>query len=173
MLINELYSLLPTGFADDARVWIYQSNRPFFEKEVTEINEQLYQFYAQWQSHGAPVKGWAGLLYNRFIVIMADETNVPVGGCSTDSSVRLIKSIERQYSIQLFDRLTLTFLVNDKPEMLPYHQVQYALDKRFINKDTLLFNNTILTKQELLNQWLIPISESWLSSRVNFGVVVE
>ena len=30
----------------------------------------------------------------RFIIIMADESRVQVGGCSTDSSVRLVTAIE-------------------------------------------------------------------------------
>src|SRR6218665_3568307 len=95
-------ALIPADFSDHSRVWIYQSSRPLSEKEELEINEQLYQFYAQWQAHGAPVKGWAKLLFHRFIVLMADESHVEVSGCSTDSSVRVIKSIEKQYSINLF-----------------------------------------------------------------------
>lgn len=167
---KQLADLLPTGFPDNARVWIYQSSRPFSEKEEREINEQLHQFYTQWQAHGAPVKGWAQVLFHQFIVMMADETDVHVSGCSTDTSVRLIKSIERQYSINLFDRMTITFLVKDKPEMLPYGQVQYALDKGYLNKNTLTFNNIATTKQELLETWLVPMHESWLGNRVVFPV---
>ena len=47
---------LPLDFAADSRVWIYQCNRAFREKEVIEINEQLLQFYEQWESHGKKVK---------------------------------------------------------------------------------------------------------------------
>ncbi len=166
MLTKELEELLPKEFSDNARVWIYQSSRPFLEKEELEINEQLHQFYAHWQSHGIPVKGLAKLLFKQFIVFIADETDVQVSGCSTDSSVRIVKSIERQYSINMFDRMTLTFLVNGKAQMLPYNQVQYALDKAYINKDTPLFNNLAATKKELLSNWLIPLKESWLAERV-------
>jgi hypothetical protein len=169
MQIKELYDLIPTDFSDNARVWIYQSSRPFIEKEESEINEQLYQFYIQWQSHGEPVRGWAKLLFKQFIVIIADETEVMVGGCSTDASVRAIKSIERQYEVNMFDRMMLTFLVNGKAQMLPYSQVQYAIDKGYINKDTFLFNNLVATKKELLHNWLIPIEKSWLAERVLFS----
>ncbi len=164
-----LNSLVPQDFSDNARVWIYQSSRAFVEKEVNEIDEQLQQFYTQWQSHGAPVKGWAKLLFNQFIVIMADETDVMVGGCSTDSSVRVIKSIERQYDVNMFDRLMLTFLVKDKAEMLPLNQVQYALDKGYLTADTLLFNNLVATKHDLMHSWLVPVKNSWLASRFNIN----
>src|SRR4051812_5183392 len=106
---EQLSDLLPNDFADNARVWVYQSSRAFIEKEEREINEQLLQFYSQWQAHGAPVKGWAKLLFRQFIVVMADETDVEVSGCSTDSSVRIVKSIERQYDVNFFDRMMITF----------------------------------------------------------------
>jgi len=166
MNTQDLNEIIPGEFAGNARVWIYQSSRAFIEKEEKEINEQLYQFYTQWQSHGSPVKGWAKLLFKQFIVVIADETEVMVGGCSTDSSVRVVKSIERQYDVNFFDRMMLTFLVKNKAEMLPFNQVQYALDRGFVDKDTLVFNNVITNKKELLNKWLIPLQESWLSDRV-------
>jgi len=158
---------IPADFSDDARVWVYQSNRPFSEREEQEIEEQLLHFYAQWHAHGDAVKGWAGLLFRQFIVIVADETLVPVSGCSTDSSVRVIKSIERQYRVNLFDRMTITFLVEGKTQMLPFGQVQYAIDKGFINAGTLMFNNLAANKGELLRSWLVPLGESWMADRVN------
>src|SRR5437762_640871 len=111
MVDTDLKNLIPAEFPHNSRVWIYQSSRAFIEKEEKEINEQLLHFYSGWQAHGAPVKGWAGLLFRQFIVVIADETDVDVSGCSTDSSVRVVKSIERQYDVNFFDRMMLTFLV--------------------------------------------------------------
>ncbi|MCW3122559.1 MAG: hypothetical protein JWQ38_2051 [Flavipsychrobacter sp.] len=167
MQTEELAGLIPQDFPDNARVWVYQSSRAFIEKEATEINEQLYQFYSQWQSHGTPVRGWAKLLFRQFVVVIADETEDMVSGCSTDSSVRVIKSIERQYDVNFFDRMMITFLIKSKAEMLPFNQVQYAIDKGYINKDTLLFNNVAVhSKQDLNDKWLVPLRESWLGNRV-------
>ena len=167
----ELASLLPAGFSNNSRVWIYQCSRAFIDKEAREVDEQLYQFYSQWQAHGAPVKGWAKLLFRQFVVVMADETDVAVSGCSTDSSVRVIKSLERQYDVNFFDRMMITFLIKNKAEMLPFNQVQYAIDKGFINKDTLVFNNIATTKKELLDSWLVPLTDSWLATRVSIPEV--
>lgn len=169
MIIEEVNTLLPEGFSDQSRVWIYQSSRAFIEKEQHEINEQLEQFYIQWTAHGSPVKGWAKVLFGQFIVIMADETEVGVSGCSTDSSVKVIKSIERQYSVNMFDRLSITFLRKEKAEMLPLSQIQYAIDMGFIDGDTYLFNNVIYTKKELQEVWLVPLRKSWLADRVTLN----
>lgn len=171
-MLQELKDILPAGFSENSKVWVYQSSRAFIEKEETEINEQLYQFYAQWLSHGEPVKGWAKLLFRQFIVVMADETDTHVGGCSTDASVRVIKSIERQYEVNMFDRLMLTFLVNGKAQMLPMNQVQYALDKGYIQQNTPLFNNTVVTKKDLVDNWLVPLNKSWLAARLKMETAI-
>jgi len=169
MTKGEISALIPEDFAPDSKVWVYQSSRPFSEKEEAEIKEQLLQFAMQWQAHGTPVKGWADLLFGRFIVMMADETNVEVSGCSIDSSVRILKSLEKQYSVKLFDRLSVTFLVKGKAEMLPLHQVQYAIEKGYIDENTLLFNNIVTNKSELLSDWVQPLKDSWLKARVRFS----
>lgn len=167
-----LKDLIPADFPDSSRVWVYQCSRAFIEKEALEVNEQLHHFYAHWQSHGTPVKGWAGLLFRQFVVVMADEGIEPVSGCSTDSSVRVIKSLEKQYDVNFFDRMMITFLVKGKSEMLPFNQVQYAIDKGYIDEDTPVFNNVVTDKKSLMENWLVPLKESWLGSRVSFQKVV-
>ena len=171
MFTKEVAALIPSGFSDHSKVWIFQSSRAFIEKEQKEINEQLYQFYIQWVSHGAPVKGWAKVIFNQFIIVMADDTTDRICGSATDAMMRLMKSLERQYEVNLFDRMMLTFLVKGKAEMLPFNQVQYAVDKGYINQETLLFNNASVTsKKDLLENWLVPLKDTWLASRVQFIV---
>ena len=166
MTIAAIKQLLPADFAPDSRVWIYQSNHPFNEREALEINEQLHQFATQWQSHGTPVKGFGQLFFNQVIVLMADENATGVSGCSTDSSVRVIKSLERQYEVNLFDRLLLGFVVKDQLQLLPMAQLPYAFEKGFIDENTLYLNNTVLTKQELEEKWLLPVKDSWVMKKV-------
>ena len=162
--------LLDGSFHADSRVWIYQCNRLFSIKEALEIEELLKDFIQQWKSHGVPVKGEAHLFFGQFIVLIADETASGVSGCSTDSSVRLIKNIEEKYEVNMFDRTTLAFVVKDKVQLLPMTQLQYAFDNGFINGDTLYFNNLVQTKEALENEWMVPVKHSWLASRVA-GVV--
>ena len=87
--------LLDDNFHPDSRVWVYQASRIFSLQEALEIEELLNEFTAQWKSHGTPVKGAAYLFFGQFIVLIADETATGVSGCSTDSSVRMIKDIEQ------------------------------------------------------------------------------
>jgi hypothetical protein len=159
--------LIPEDFDNDSRVWIYQSNRLFSLQEALQIETILEAFVEDWKSHGAPVKGFATMFFGQFIILMADEKATGVSGCSTDSSVRMIKAVGEQFKIDLFNRQLLAFVVKDKIQMIPMSQLNYAFEHQFIALDTLYFNNTITTKSELINNWLVPVEESWLKRKVS------
>lgn len=153
---------LPEDFAENSKVWIYQSSRLFLISEALEMEDAFEGFVNSWKSHGATVKGYANLFFGRFIIIMADEAATGVSGCSTDSSVRMIKEIEKDFNVNMFDRQSLAFIVKDKIEVIPLAQLSYAIENNFITENTLYFNNTVQTRAELENQWIVPAVESWL-----------
>ncbi len=163
----EYRSLLPANFSPESRAWIYQATRLFSLQEALTIEAILENFAANWQSHGTPVKGAGFLFFGQFIVLLADETATGVSGCSTDSSVRVIKDIEQQFNVPLFERTNLAFIIKDKVQVLPMTQLNYAVSNGFITADTLYFNNTVSNKKELENNWIIPVKQSWLSNRLN------
>jgi hypothetical protein len=158
--------MLPEEMDASSRVWIYQSSRLFSISEALQIEEMLDEFVGSWNSHGVAVKGYANLFYGQFIILMADETASGVSGCSTDSSVRLMKSIEQKFKVHLFDRLLLAFLIEGKVQLLPISQLDFAEENQFISMDTIYFNNTVQTKKELEEKWLLPLKESWLKDRM-------
>jgi len=162
----EYRHLLPDNFAPQSRVWIYQSNRLLTMSEALKAEDMLQDFVASWNSHGDPVKGYGNLFFGQFVVLMADESATGVSGCSTDSSVRLIKTMEASFGIQLFDRQSLAFLQKDKVQLLPLSQLSYAFQNNFIDTDTIYFNNTVLTKAELEINWMVPVKNSWLAKRL-------
>ncbi len=162
----EYKHLLPADFAPDSRVWIYQSSRMFSLGEALQIEDLLNHFVQNWKSHGTPVKGFGTMFFGQFIILMADERATGVSGCSTDSSVRLIKEIEQLYKVSMFDRQNLAFVRKEKIELLPLNQLQYAVDNGFIQAATIYINNLVQTKDEMEQNWLIPVKESWLAKRI-------
>ena len=158
--------LIPQDFDNNSRVWVYQSNRMFSINETLELEKILEDFSKEWHSHGSAVKSYANLFFGQFIVLMADESHVKVGGCSTDSSLRFIKNIEEDFNVQLLDRQLLAFIIKEKIHLVPLAEVNYSIEDEFIKPDTLYFNNTILTKKELLTHWIIPVKDSWLAQRI-------
>jgi hypothetical protein len=165
--------LLPEDFDRNSRVWIYQSNRMFTPHEAVQIEELLNSFIASWNSHSIPVRGFAKLFYNQFIILMADEQASQVSGCSTDSSVHLIREIEKTYTVRLFDRQVLAFYEKDQVRLVPLAQLKSGVAGGTIQPETLYFNNTVLTKNELENNWIIPVGKSWLASRFAIPGPVE
>jgi hypothetical protein len=158
--------LLPGSFSKDSKVWVYQGSRLLTLSEALEAEELINKFCAEWRSHGADVDAYGNLFFGQFLVLMADETKAGVSGCSTDSSVRFVKELGQALSIDFFDRNHLAFIVKDKIQLLPLNQLSYAFQNSFITADTLYFNNTVLNKEQLENNWIIPIKNSWLANRL-------
>ncbi len=162
----EYKNLIPEDFAPDSRVWIYQSKRLFSLQEALEIEDMLKSFTEDWKSHGTPVKGYGNLFFGQFVVLMADETATGISGCSTDSSVRLIKAIEQRFNVDMFERQLLAFIVNDKIQLLPLSKLNHAIENNTISPETIYFNNLVQSKEELLKRWMITVRDSWLGSRL-------
>lgn len=158
--------LLPNDFHPDSRVWIYQSDRSFTEQEQIEVDDLLKQFTDSWTSHGTKVKGFGKLFFKMFIVLIADETASEVSGCSTDSSVRIIKDIEKKYNAALFNRQNLAFYTGGNIIHIQLSQLNEAISSNLINSETYYFNNVVLSKKELEEKWIVPLKNSWLQKKV-------
>jgi hypothetical protein len=166
----EYKHLLPADFSNNSKVWIYQANRLFTISEALQIEEMLHSLVAHWKSHGTPVKGYANLFFGQFIILMADEAATGVSGCSIDSSVRIIQQIEKQFGVEMFNWQNLAFIVKDKVQVIPRQQFSYALENNFITPQTLFFNNIVADKKDLEKNWIIPINESWLKTKIKTTV---
>jgi hypothetical protein len=165
-MLETFTDLIPVDFNANSRVWIYQCGRAFTETEASQINESLDDFTGQWTSHGAKIKGFGKVFFNQFIVLMADETASQVSGCSTDSSVRVIKKIEDDFQVSLFNRQLLAFMIEENIQLIPLAEAKNAYENKTIHADTLYFNNIILHKKEFEENWIIPLKNSWLQNRL-------
>src|SRR5690606_34245358 len=92
-----------------ARIWIYQANRTFSEDETKEITNKLDNFLTEWTAHGANLKAGYEMPYRRFIVIGLDQEINAASGCSIDTSVRFIQDLEKEYQVDLLDKMNVSF----------------------------------------------------------------
>ena len=100
-----------TEFKDlpgDARIWIYQSDRKFSDKEVEEITQKTKEFVTQWTAHGSNLTAGFEIRHGRFIIFGVDQTEVQASGCSIDASVVFIQSLEKEYDVNLLDKMNVT-----------------------------------------------------------------
>mgnify|MGYP000164657672 CR=1 FL=1 len=145
---------------DSSRVWIYQCDQFVSDDVAEQIQKALYDFTMVWQSHGMDVESYAQLFHKKFLVFVADESNL-VSGCSIDSSVYLIKQLEQAYNLSFFDRLNFSYLQDDTVSVINSAQIKEAYDDGIINAETLMFDNLVNTKEAFINNWVIPLNESW------------
>lgn len=156
------------NFSPLSRVWIYQSNREFSSEEFISIKKKLKEFCANWISHGNPINSFFDIYYNRFIVIMVDETDDHTCGSAVDASLNFIKELEKEFRISLLDRMNFAYKENEKAFSVDKNTFEKLVAKGKINDSTIVFNNLVQTKEEFENNWEISFGKSWHGTILNF-----
>lgn len=147
-----------------SKVWIYQSNRTFTESEAAIVAEKINEFVKGWTAHKLQVAGGGVLLHNRFIVLMADESNVGVSGCSVDASVHFIRAIGQEFKVNFFDRWNIAYKKDGEVLSCPRAEFEQLVEQGVITDNTTVFNNLVQTKSELESKWEIAYKDSWLKN---------
>lgn len=149
------------SLSDNSKVWIYQSNREFTEIEIEIMLAKIEIFVAEWKRHGKGLKASYQIKYNQFIVLAVDEDYSKVSGCSIDSSVNLMKQFERAFKLDLTNRLNISFRNNNTINVVSLSEFKNFVKLGKITENTVVFNNMITTKNELLNNWEVTADKSW------------
>ena len=147
--------------SEESRVWIYQSNRTLSPLEIIEIEDKIKDFLISWTAHGSDLQASFLIKYNRFIVISLNESFNIATGCSIDSSVRFIQDLEKLYDVSLLDKMNVSYRHGEFIAHKPLIEFKKMIKNRSISKKTIVFNNLINNKSEFLNNWEVPIEESW------------
>ncbi|MGZ3755582.1 MAG: ABC transporter ATPase [Mucilaginibacter sp.] len=148
-------------FSENSRVWIYQSDKKLSDAEVQEIQQHLNQFAMHWTAHNNRLKAKAEIRYNRFLILVVDESQAGASGCSIDKSVNFMKQLEQQFNINLFDRFNLAYREGEEILSLPRHGFEDLIKQGKINKDSIVFNNLVQNLSELETKWEVPFKDSW------------
>ncbi|MGB2087737.1 hypothetical protein SAMN05444278_101396 [Psychroflexus salarius] len=146
---------------DDARIWIYQSNRGFSEEELTTLKPKIEAFLKDWTAHGKDLNAGYKIPYNRFIVIGLDQTTSSASGCSIDASVRFIQFLEEDYKVDLLDKMNVSYKQGDFVAHKNLKDFKKMVKQKAVSRQTIVFNNLVNTKAEFDDFWEIPLEESW------------
>ena len=146
---------------EESRIWIYQCNRSLSETEIAEIELKLNVFIENWTAHGSNLESGYNIVYKRFIVIGLNQNLNNATGCSIDASVHFIQQLEKDYKIDLMDKMNVSY---KQGEYIAYKTLtdfrKMAKDKA-VSKNTIVFNNLVTTIAEFKENWEVPASESW------------
>ena len=151
------------SLTETALVWIYQANRSFSEEELVEISIALDRFVSEWSAHGSDLKAGYEIKYKRFIVIALDQDYASASGCSIDASVHFIQQLEKEYNVDLLDKLNVSYKQGAYIAYTTLQDFKKMAKDKAISKNTIVFNNLVTNKYEYVNHWEVPASESWHS----------
>ncbi|SDS21857.1 hypothetical protein SAMN05216503_2356 [Polaribacter sp. KT25b] len=146
---------------NNSRVWIYQSEREFNQKEIEIISAKAEEFINSWTRHGDDLKGSFTIKYNQFLVLAVDESFNNVSGCSIDSSVRFVQQLENEFQLDLMNKMNVTYKDGDNINLLKLTDFQKFAKEQKITSETIVFNNMVNTKEDFENNWEIPANQSW------------
>ncbi|HEA30291.1 MAG TPA: ABC transporter ATPase [Leeuwenhoekiella sp.] len=148
---------------DDARIWIYQSNRKFTDEEIPQLQDKLDNFLKEWTAHGANLQAGSEIKHQFFIVIGLDQSKNSASGCSIDAQVRFIQQLEKELEVELLDKMNVTYIQNDRVHHKPLLDFKKMVKDGAVGKSTIVFNNLINIKEEYQDHWQVPAIESWHS----------
>jgi hypothetical protein len=152
---------------ETSRVWIYQANRSFAENEIEEIKSKLDVFIENWTAHGSDLQSSYEIKYKRFIVIALNQSLNAATGCSIDASVHFIQQLEKEYNVDLMDKMNVSYKQGEFIAYKPLNEFKQMAKQRAVSKNTIVFNNLVANKAEYLENWEVPASESWHSRFLN------
>ena len=144
-----------------SRVWVFQSNRIMSPSEQSSIDAAVKQFVQKWSTHGEHMLASHVLYHSCFVVIAADEQKQVASGCSIDSFTTLFKVFGTQNNLSFFDRFSIAHKSGDEVVISDLDDFKQLIGDGRITPDTLVFNNLINRRQDLLTKWELPLKESW------------
>lgn len=146
---------------NDYRVIIYPASRPFSAKESKKITETLFDFLPTWAAHGKPLEASFKIEKNQFIIICVDEEQEAVSGCSIDSLGNVMRNLDDEFKLGLFDRMKASFVENGEVKTLKLQDFRQGLRSGEISASIQVFDFSKDTYIAFLSDFLLPLRRSW------------
>lgn len=153
--------------SDTSRVWVYQANRSFTETELEEISNKLTVFLEHWTAHGSDLNAGFEIKYKRFIIIALDQEKASATGCSIDASVHFIQQLEKEYNVDLLDKMNVSYKQGEYVAYKTLTDFRKMAKQKAVSKNTIVFNNLVTNLAEYKENWEVPASESWHNRFLN------
>ncbi len=148
---------------NDNRVWVYLSETILDDATSASLKTDLQHFLAGWNAHGTSLSSSFEISHNRFIIIKADEEKFAASGCSIDKQFQFIKATEKKYNLSLLNRLIIAYKEANEIKVVHSSKIPELLSSGQINENTIIYNVAVANESELVTNFEIPLSKSWLA----------
>ena len=153
------FNEMPLG----SRIWIYQSDKKILDQDLIKIKTKLTEFLKNWTAHGDDLKSSFEIKYNRFLIIALNEKSTKASGCSIDSCVHFIQKIEKDYGLNLLDKMNVAFKQGDYISYKSIVEFKILIKNKSVSINTIVFNNLVVDIEDYNNNWEVPALKSWHS----------
>lgn len=147
-------------FPDEARIWMYTSNRMVSESEQSQLTVEITAFLEQWAAHGTQLLAACAWLNEYQLVIALDESQAGASGCSIDSQTRFLRQLGEQHAIDWFNRMQLVLEIDGKRQLVSFFELSEF-------PDALLYDGLVQRLGDVRHNWPIKVGESRYSHLVS------
>src|SRR5688500_18918133 len=150
---------------DQARVWVFASDRPLQGPDARTLLDAVDAFLAQWKAHGAPLRSAREWRDDRFLAIGVDPTAEQASGCSIDGLFRGLQALERALTTTLIAGGRVFYRdAHGAPQAATRKDVPALFDRGAITEDTPVFDTSLTSAKSYREHFERPASETWVVS---------
>jgi hypothetical protein len=150
---------------DDARVWVYGSDRPMTADATREMQKEVEAFLKQWAAHGTPLHSAWAWDDGRFLTIAVDSSREGASGCSIDGLYRALKRLEPFIGASIVTS-GLVYYRNHAGEICAVSREEFAELAKFhkVDGETEVFDLSVTTVGEWKARFRSQAANSWHAS---------
>ncbi|MEO6302909.1 MAG: hypothetical protein ABIP51_07035 [Bacteroidia bacterium] len=152
-----------------SRVWTYIISKKLSNDELNSLLETGNAFVKGWTAHEQQLTASFEIFKERIIVVKVNEDVTGASGCSIDKLTRFIKETEKQFIIELLNRLLVAYKNGDAIEITHSSKIKELLAQHIISENTVVYNTSVLTQNEL-NNWEQPLKDTWLNKYLEINI---
>lgn len=147
---------------DASRIWIYCADRELIEEEIKQIQAEGADFAARWTVHNNQLRASFTVHERRFLVLAVDESLNGASGCSIDSSVNFVKTLEEKIGTRMLNGGKVGIELNGEIQLLSMPEIREMAQKGEIKAETLMYDHLVPTLGDMRNNFRKPANSSWL-----------
>ena len=144
------------------KVWTFILSRKLSTEEINLLIQQGNNFISEWTAHEQKLTSRFELFRERIIIVKVDEKNTSASGCSIDKLTRFIKNLEKQFNLELLNRLLVAFKKENQIEVVHASKVKELISQNILTESTIIYNTSASNQNELEN-WEQKLNSTWLN----------
>ena len=145
-----------------SKLWVFPSSRKFYEQEISGLKENIEAFLNSWTNEDQLFNCAYELKYDRFIIISVDNSEINLSLKTHDALSVFIQELEKKYEVILLDKINVCYKQGEFVQYKDIVEFKKMMKEKGVSSKTIVFDNMIITKAELENDWEINIMDSWL-----------